>query len=91
MIIGRINLSVGDSTLSLYLLLISLDLALHRYHYYSRLVIASFGLHRATDFNRLDLPAALARFQSCATHLIECFETDFDAPGFTRGESRGCW
>jgi hypothetical protein len=55
------------------------------YHYYARLVIASFGLHRAGDSNLLDMPAALARLQSSATHLIECFENDFDTTGFTRG------
>ncbi len=36
----------------------------HRYYHYARLVIASFGLSRATDFNRVDLPAALARVSS---------------------------
>lgn len=73
-----------------------------RYFHYARLVIASFGLSRATDHNRVDLPAALARvsilvghgvdiaheghqFQSTATHIIECFEFEFDNTGFTRG------
>src|SRR6478752_10885529 len=61
------------------------------YHYYARLVIASFGLHCASDFNLIDMPAALARSQSTATHLIECFESDFDGTGFTRGDGCPCY
>jgi hypothetical protein len=82
---ARVNLCVLRKRLLRALLIPLLMLHPSSYHHYARLVIASFGLHRAGDSNLLDMPAALARLQSSATHLIECFENDFDTTGFTRG------